>query len=1106
MNKTYNLVWNAIQQAWVVTSELGKARKKAKTTKIATAIITLLGAVSLNSTLVHADPAPRALPSLNNIASGAATLATATGSLTVNQSTDKLIANWNSFDVGVNSKVTFIQPNTSSIALNRVSGAAPSEIFGRVSANGQLILVNPAGLTFGAASQVNAASVIASTLDITDANFLADTLQFDRGTATGTINNQGILLANEGNTYVFATNINNSGTIRAKAGNVNIANGNRLTVNSTAGTATLNQVSGIAGVITSTGILRGDRLTTTDKGKIYLIGDRARAGSVVNLAGEITSTGNDIKGKTVNITGDTVVNASTNLNAINSININGGLSVSGNNRLISLTHGTTGTDGLSFGENGKISMPGNAIRYRVNNNYYTLIKTLAELQAIGSNATTLAGQYVLANDIDASSTATTSFNPIGSSSTTGFSGVLDGLGNSINNLTVNKPIKDEVGLIGFNQFGSLKNIVLTNAAVTGQNYVGGLIGRNGLDNGTNGSSVISGNRVSGSVTGKQYVGGLVGGNGTYNTDITNITNNTTTTTVSGRYNIGGLVGYANISGNSTFNLLGNTVNGNTMASALNEDKAYIGGLLGQLNSQYGATSNIRNNTSSGNVTSPRTTSHIAGGIGYVSNYDSSLNLENNTINGLVSAISSSNYTGGLIGGLYNSGSTASSSPVVIINNNSSATVDGGSYVGGLIGQIQGSSQASINGNSAIGNISGLNSIGGLIGDSNATSISNNHASGNISGNSNVGGLVGSNYDSTIANSDATGDVMLTGSNGSYLGGLVGYNYGVSHISNSYATGSVETISGANSASYVGGLAGLNYYANISNSYATGAVSGSNNVGGLVGDYSGASTISQSHASGSVVASASNAGGLVGVLQGGSSINNSYATGNVNSSTDNGSAFGGLVGSNTQSAINNSYASGNVNAGINGSNAGGLVGNLTTYGNLNFDSNFATGNVSGSYYTGGLYGYIYNYNNATVRFSNSYSKGNASGAYYTGGLIGYYYNDSGKLYLTNTYANGQVTGSDPTYIGGLIGYAQDGSGISYLTNSFWDKTVNGLNNAIGTATLNRSVTNLKGLTTAQTLQQANYTGWDISNLSAGSSSIWYINEGVAAPVLRSFMAP
>lgn len=1105
MNKTYNLVWNAIQQAWVVTSELGKARKKVKNIKTVSTIAAF-GTAILCSTAVYADPAPRALPSLNNIASGAATLATATGSLTVNQTTDKLIANWNSFDVGVNSKVTFIQPNTSSIALNRVSGSAPSEIFGRVLANGQLILVNPAGLTFGAASQVNAASVIASTLDITDANFLADTLQFDRGTATGTINNQGILLANEGNTYVFASNINNSGTIRAKAGNVNIANGNRLTVNSSAGTATLNQVSGIAGVISSTGIMRGDRLTTTDKGKIYLIGDRARTGSVVNLAGEITSTGNDIKGKAINVTGDTVVNASTNLNAINSININGALSVSGNNRLISLTHSTTGTDGLSFGENGKISMPGNAIRYRVNNNYYTLIKTLAELQAIGSNATTLAGQYVLANDIDASSTATTSFNPIGSSSTTGFSGVLDGLGNSINNLTVNKPIKDEVGLIGFNQFGSLKNIVLTNTAVTGQNYVGGLIGRNGLDNSTHGSSVISGNRVSGSVTGKQYVGGLVGSNSTYNTDTASIVGNTTTTTVSGRYNIGGLVGYANIYGTSTFNLLSNTVHGNTMASALNEDKAYIGGLVGQLYSQYGATSNIRNNTSSGNVTSPRTTNYIAGGIGYISNYDASLNLENNTINGLVSAISSSNYTGGLIGGLNNSGSTASSSPIVISNNSSSATVDAGSYVGGLIGQIQGSSQASISGNTSSGNISGQTRVGGLIGDSSSnTIIDNNHATGNISGNSNVGGLIGSNYDSTIASSDATGDVMLTGSNGSFLGGLVGYNYGVSHISNSYATGSVETINGADSASYVGGLAGLNYSANISNSYATGAVSGSSNVGGLVGDNS-ASTISQSHANGNVLVSSGNAGGLVGNLQGASSISNSYATGSVTSSTGNGSAFGGLVGSNAQSAINNSYASGNVNAGINGSSVGGLVGNLTTYGNLNFDSNFATGNVSGGYYTGGLYGNIYNYNNATVRFSNSYSKGNVNGAYYSGGLVGYYYNDSGKLYLTNTYANGQVTGNDPTYIGGLIGYAYDSSGISFLSNSFWDKTVNGLNNAIGTATLNRSVTNLKGLTTPQTLQQANYITWDISNLSAGSNSIWYINEGVAAPVLRSFMAP
>ena len=982
MNKTYNLVWNAIQQAWVVTSELGKARKKVKNLKTVSTIAAF-GIAILCSTAVYADPAPRALPSLNNIASGTATLATATGSLTVNQTSDKLIANWNSFDVGVNSKVTFNQPNTSSIALNRISGAAPSEIFGRVLANGQLILVNPTGLTFGAASQVNAASVIASTLDITDANFLADTLQFDRGTSTGSINNQGTLLANEGNTYVFASNINNSGTIRAQGGNIIIANGNRLTVNNTAGTATLNQVSGIAGVISSTGILRGDRLTTSDKGKIYLIGDRARTGSVVNLAGELTSTGNDIKGKTINVTGDTVVNASTNLNAINNININGALSVSGNNRLISLTHGTAGTDGLSFGNSGKISMPGSSIRYRVNNNYYTLIKTLAELQAIGNNSTTLAGQYALAVDIDASSTASNDFNPIGSSGTTGFSGLLDGLGNSINNLTINKPTTDEVGLIGFNQFGSLKNIVLTNAAVTGQNYVGGLIGRNGLENGPIGNNVISGNQIFGSITGRRHVGSLVGMHNLYNASSTVIFNNISNAKIIGIEYVGGLVGRADVYNNSTFSMADNHVMGDIQALITTGSKGFIGGFIGKLYNQYRSNSSILSNSSDGNISFSYATINMSGGIGDIQNYDSSLNISKNITEGNIITTTNSVGTGGLIGILNNQASSSNSSPVTIDSNISRNNIITGSYAGGLIGQIYGYYQTSLTNNAATGSISagnstGANYVGGLIGFANMISGANNHAVGDVTG-----------------------------------------------------------------TSYVGGLIGINNLSSITNSYATGSVSGTNHVGGLIG-----------------------------MLH------------NTN--------------------ISMSYATGNVIGDINSSNIGGLIGSLTTQdGNLWFENNYAASSVSGKNYLGGLIGRVIVGKLSTININNSFAKTTVSATGdYVGGLIGYSNAGNHNLYLSNTYAVGQLTGGI-NYKGGLIGYAEDSSGNSYLSNSYWDKSMSSLNNAIGYAALNQPINNLTGLTTSETLQQASYSGWDISN-SLSSNSIWYINENISSPVLRSFI--
>lgn len=1100
MNRAYKLVWNAAQQAWVVASELGKSRKKSKAVCTALAAVVMAGVVQP----AIADPASRALPVLSNFASGSASTVTATGSLTVNQTSDKLIANWSSFDVGVLSKVTFNQPATTSIALNRISSAGPSEIFGKVLANGRLILVNPAGLTFGPASQVNASSVIASTLNITDTNFLADNLQFDRGASTGGINNQGIILALDGNTFVFAPTVYSTGTIRAKAGNVTVANGNRLTVDNTAGTATLNQVSGIAGLIQSTGILRGDRLTTTDKGKVFIVGDRARTGSVVSLAGEITSTGIDVKAKALNITRDLVVNSNTSLNATNSINIDGALNVSGNNRLISMGYGTTGADNLYFGDAGKINLPGNTISFRANGTFYRILKTLAEVQAIGVDAVSLGDKYVLGVDIDATGIA---FNPISSTGTGPFNGVLDGLGHQISNLTINKPLVDNVGLFGYAQYSTIRNLNLSNAAITGQNYVGGLIGLNGLDNGTTGASVLFNNRISGTVAGKSYVGGLVGVDRVYNTGSSTVNYNKSSALVSGRYYIDGLVGNSSLS-NAMLTLNSNRILGNTQASTLNEDKSDIGGLIGRLDNYYNSTSTLQNNIIQGNVSSTRNTSSLGGAVGSTYNYNSALNIYNLISNGTVSANTGSYYVGGLFGTLSVSGTATTA----IDGSSSTGNVSAGYQVGGLVGYLYGNNMSSISNSYTEGNVTGLGTVGGLVGNNYYSAISNSHTLGVIRANDTAGGLVGYNIDSPVSNSYATGNVIAT-STGGYLGGLIGYNSGAaSAVSNSYASGLVDgTPTSTTGGSNVGGLIGYNYAGAISNSHATGAVSGASSVGGLVG-YGSATAISNSYATGNVQGLWYYLGGLAGYQDTGA-VTSSHATGNVTGDI-NTSTAGGLLGYATNTPINQSYATGAVTA---ASTVGGLVGSFYGYtgGTIVLDSNYATGNVTSlagvgsSSYAGGLFGYIYNYNNTTSKITNSFAKGNVStNGYYAGGLLGYVYDDSGKFYLTNTYANGAVTGYDPGYTGGLIGYAFDNtSGISFITNNYWDKTLSGQTIGMGTASaLNRSVTNLTGLTTAQSKQLSSYTGWDISSATTGSSSIWYINNGVATPVLRSLMGP
>jgi filamentous hemagglutinin family protein len=96
--------------------------------------------------------------------------------LTINQLDNQAILNWSSFNVSANGKVIFDQPSATAVALNRIFQTSPSTIFGQVSANGQIYLINPNGFVFGRTAEVNAAGLIASTLGITDNVFSAGLL------------------------------------------------------------------------------------------------------------------------------------------------------------------------------------------------------------------------------------------------------------------------------------------------------------------------------------------------------------------------------------------------------------------------------------------------------------------------------------------------------------------------------------------------------------------------------------------------------------------------------------------------------------------------------------------------------------------------------------------------------------------------------------------------------------------------------------------------------------------------------------------------------------------------------------------------------------------
>ena len=99
---------------------------------------------------------------------GKATATESGNKLKITQSTSDATLNWSSFNIGAGGTVQFAQPTANSIALNRIFQQSPSSIFGQLTANGQIYLVNPNGFLFGKTAEVNVAGLIASSLGISD--------------------------------------------------------------------------------------------------------------------------------------------------------------------------------------------------------------------------------------------------------------------------------------------------------------------------------------------------------------------------------------------------------------------------------------------------------------------------------------------------------------------------------------------------------------------------------------------------------------------------------------------------------------------------------------------------------------------------------------------------------------------------------------------------------------------------------------------------------------------------------------------------------------------------------------------------------------------------
>ena len=180
---------------------------------------------------VRECPANPVNPSV--VAGEASVTGLGTDRVTIQQASRHAIIHWGQFNIAPNEVTSFLQP-VGGVALNRIYDANPSLINGMLNATGTVFLLNPNGVLFGANAQVNVGGLVASTLHISDADFMAGTYRFG-GPSThlglgdtalnGMVRNEGQITAGPFGAYLFAHNVSNTGIIRSPEGHIALAAG-----------------------------------------------------------------------------------------------------------------------------------------------------------------------------------------------------------------------------------------------------------------------------------------------------------------------------------------------------------------------------------------------------------------------------------------------------------------------------------------------------------------------------------------------------------------------------------------------------------------------------------------------------------------------------------------------------------------------------------------------------------------------------------------------------------------------------------------------------------------------------------------------------------------
>src|ERR1700722_11795031 len=310
MNRHYRLVWNSAHSTWIPIAENAPNRRRGRG-----------AACSMAATLALVVPLAQASPGGGKVVSGTGSISQTGNSTNIQQSSQSLSIDWQSFNVSAQQSVDFIQPSASAVAVNRIIGANGSLILGHLSANGQIFLVNPNGILFGKGAQVNVGGLVASTLELNDPSLAGSSRSFSGSAAAGSVVNEGTITAtNGGYAALLGNHVVNQGVITAQLGTVALGAGSALTLTfsgsslvhvqvdrsvlkSVADNGGLLQADGgrvvmtagakdalLASVVNNTGVVEARTVANHD-GTISLLGDPGTG--VVHVAGTLDASAPD---------------------------------------------------------------------------------------------------------------------------------------------------------------------------------------------------------------------------------------------------------------------------------------------------------------------------------------------------------------------------------------------------------------------------------------------------------------------------------------------------------------------------------------------------------------------------------------------------------------------------------------------------------------------------------------------------------------------------------------------------------------------------------------------------------------------------------------------